>query len=203
MIKAAEPCKGDSNRQRIIQAAYELFYHQGFNQTSFSDIAEAAEFPRGNFYYYFKSKDELLREVVHYRSDRLREMLAQWDASSNDPAQRLLFIADMMEASKADVMRYGCPLGTLTAELGKTQAALQEEALQMFDIIIDWAQAQLETLGYGEQARILAMHLMARLQGVTMMAFSYGDEAFIDFEIQSMRQELERLGRKDFEHDSQ
>lgn len=203
MTKVAEPCKGDSNRQRIIQAAYELFYHQGFNQTSFSDIAEAAEFPRGNFYYYFKSKDELLREVVHYRSDRLREMLAQWDANSEDPAQRLLFIADMMQATKADVMRYGCPLGTLTAELGKTQSALQEEALQMFDIIIEWAQHQLETLGYGEQARLLAMHLMARLQGVTMMAFSYGDEAFIDFEIQSMRQELERLGRKDLEHDSQ
>jgi len=202
MTKTVEPCKGDSNRQRIIQAAYELFYHQGFNQTSFSDIAEAAEFPRGNFYYYFKSKDELLREVVQYRLERLKEMLAQWDAGSDDPAQRLLFIADMMEASKPDVMRYGCPLGTLTAELGKTQAPLQEEAVQMFDIIIDWAQSQLEALGYGEQSRILAMHLMARLQGMTMMAFSYGDEAFIDYEILNMRQELERLGRKECEYDS-
>jgi AcrR family transcriptional regulator len=197
MTEAVQSIKGDSNRQRIIKAAYELFYHKGFNQTSFSDIAEAADFPRGNFYYYFKSKDALLKEVVRYRIDLLREMLEQWDQDSDDPAQRLLFIADLMEATKEDVIRYGCPLGTLTAELGKTQEELQEDAVQMLDVIIAWAERQLEALGYGDRAHVLAMHLMARLQGVTMMAFSYGDRAFIDYEIHSMRQELERLGRKE------
>jgi TetR/AcrR family transcriptional regulator, transcriptional repressor for nem operon len=202
MTEAVQSIKGGSNRQRIIRAAYELFYQKGFNQTSFSDIAEAADFPRGNFYYYFKSKDALLKEVVRYRIDLLKEMMVQWDQGSDDPAQRLLFVADMMEATREDVIRYGCPLGTLTAELGKTQEDLQGEAVQMLNVIIAWTERQLEALGYGEQAHILAMHLMSRLQGVTMMAFSYGDRAFIDYEIQSIRQELERLGRKEPLYDS-
>jgi AcrR family transcriptional regulator len=202
MTEEAQSSKGDSNRQRIIKAAYELFYKKGFNQTSFSDIAKAADFPRGNFYYYFKSKDALLKEVVQYRVDLLKAMLEQWDQSSDDPARRLLFITDLMEATKEDVIRYGCPLGTLTSELGKTQTDLQEDAVQMMNVINAWAERQLEALGYGEQAHILAMHLMSRLQGVTMMAFSYGDRAFIDYEIRSMREELERLGRKEPLNDS-
>lgn len=197
MTAALNSSKGDSQRQRIIEAAYELFYRKGFNQTSFSDIAQAADFPRGNFYYYFKSKDDLLREVLGFRIAALREMVAQWDQGSENPAERLMSVADMLEATKLDVIRYGCPLGTLTAELGKTQTALQSEALQMFDTIIGWAERQLVALGYGDQAHILAMHLMARLQGVTMMAYAYGNSAFIDYEICCIRKELERLGRKD------
>lgn len=189
--------KSDSNRQKIIEAAYDLFYHQGFNQTSFSDIAEAASFPRGNFYYYFKSKDELLTEVVQYQVERMKQMIADWNQASSDPAQRLMCIADMMESSRDDVIRYGCPLGTLTAELGKTQAGLQKEAVHMFDVLIDWLVAQLEALGYAEQSKTLAMHVLGRVQGVTTMAFAYGDSAYVDYEIDIIRRELRQLARRE------
>ena len=46
--------KGENNRTRIIEAADQLFYKHGYNQTSFSDIADITGIPRGNFYYYFK-----------------------------------------------------------------------------------------------------------------------------------------------------
>ncbi|MDH5192012.1 MAG: TetR/AcrR family transcriptional regulator, partial [Gammaproteobacteria bacterium] len=52
--------KGEANRQHIVDVADNLFYQKGYNQTSFTDIAEASEIPRGNFYYYFKTKDEIL-----------------------------------------------------------------------------------------------------------------------------------------------
>ena len=45
--------KGEGNRQRIIEAADNLFYRRGYNQTSFQDISDATGIPRGNFYYYF------------------------------------------------------------------------------------------------------------------------------------------------------
>lgn len=189
--------KSDANRQKIIEAAYDLFYHQGFNQTSFSDIASAADFPRGNFYYYFKSKDELLKDVVLYQVERMKQMIADWNQSSDDPANRLLFLADMLDNSREDLVRYGCPLGTLTAELGKTQAGLQKEAVHMFDVLIDWLVAQLQALNYGARSRILAMHVIGRLQGVTTMAFAYGDHAYIDFEVEGLRRELEHLANRE------
>ena len=60
--------KGESNRQRIIDAADALFYQRGYNQTSFQDISDETGIPRGNFYYYFKTKDEILSAVVATRA---------------------------------------------------------------------------------------------------------------------------------------
>ena len=55
--------KGEGNRQRIVDAADSLFYRRGYNQTSFQDISDATGIRRGNFYYYFKTKYEILESV--------------------------------------------------------------------------------------------------------------------------------------------
>ncbi|QKQ25233.1 TetR/AcrR family transcriptional regulator [Candidatus Reidiella endopervernicosa] len=72
--------KGQANRQRIVEAANELFYHKGFNQTSFAEVAEKSGIPKGNFYYYFKSKDELLASVIDDRLAQTKTMLASWES---------------------------------------------------------------------------------------------------------------------------
>lgn len=52
-------------RDHIVAAADPLFYRQGFEHTSFAAIADAVQISRGNFYYYFKSKDKILDAVIH------------------------------------------------------------------------------------------------------------------------------------------
>ena len=59
--------KSDRTRNRILQAANRLFYRKGFNQTSFTDVVDAADVPRGNIYYYFKTKEDILHAAVEYR----------------------------------------------------------------------------------------------------------------------------------------
>ena len=44
---------------QIVEAADRLFYRQGYEHTSFSDIAGVVQISRGNFYHHFKSKDEM------------------------------------------------------------------------------------------------------------------------------------------------
>ena len=56
-----------ATRNQIVEAADQLFYEQGFEHTSFSDIAETVQISRGNFYYHFKSKDEILDAVIGCR----------------------------------------------------------------------------------------------------------------------------------------
>ncbi len=56
-----------TTRDRIVQAADQLFYRQGFEHTSFSDIADDVQISRGNFYYHFKTKDEILDAVINVR----------------------------------------------------------------------------------------------------------------------------------------
>src|SRR5260370_32925600 len=61
-------------RSRLIQTAVKLAYLHGFRTTSLADIAEAANVPVGNVYYYFKTKDESGEAIVEQRLLELRTL---------------------------------------------------------------------------------------------------------------------------------
>ncbi|WP_017937962.1 TetR/AcrR family transcriptional regulator [Zestomonas thermotolerans] len=54
----------ERNKQLILRAASEEFAEKGFAATKTSDIAAKAGLPKPNVYYYFKSKENLYREVL-------------------------------------------------------------------------------------------------------------------------------------------
>lgn len=47
-------------KSRIVDAAWELFYEKGYDDTTVEDIIRLSETSKGSFYYYFGSKDSLL-----------------------------------------------------------------------------------------------------------------------------------------------
>ena len=184
--------QGETVRREIVEAANQLFYHRGYNQTSFTDIAAAANIPRGNFYYYFKSKDEILGAVIDARIERLHVMIMEWDAAESDPRQRLKRFAQMIRGSEKDVLRYGCPMGSLNIELGKAQPALKARAKKMFDLFIVWLTQQLAALGRADAAR-LALQVMGRMQGMAVIAQVYGDRDFLRAQLDEFDTWIESL----------
>ena len=76
-------------RERLIEAAQTLFYHQGVNRTTLADIAQQAHVPLGNIYYHFCTKEALVEAVIEAHEQELQSMFAQW-VSLSDPCQRLL-----------------------------------------------------------------------------------------------------------------
>lgn len=50
-------------RQRLLDAAFKVFSHKGFNNASIKDIANEANVTPGLVHYYFKNKEELLLSV--------------------------------------------------------------------------------------------------------------------------------------------
>lgn len=185
--------QGEEVRQQIVSAANRLFYEQGYNHTSFSEIAEAAAVPRGNFYYYFKSKDDILNAVVDARLLRIRSMLEQWDHQYPEPKRRLKRYVDILLNEEPNIVRFGCPMGTLGAELGKTQVDLQARATEMFDVFLDWLKAQFLALGHGNKSRAQALHLMAATQGITLIAHAYADTKFISREAALLKDWIDAL----------
>jgi AcrR family transcriptional regulator len=193
------PKKSERTRQRIIEAANRLFYHKGYNQTSFSDVVEAAGVPRGNIYYYFKTKDEILEQAIAYRLARIRVMLEGWSGSYRTPVERLHRFVDILQNSAEAIMRYGCPMGSLNTELGKDQAVLQAQAEQLFSVFENWLTDQFAELGYAGRARELALRLMAQGQGISVIAHVHSDPAFLERERLHLRRWIDRLaeGRDD------
>lgn len=58
------PKKSDK-RKRLIDAAKQLIYQQGFNATTLADIGNEADVPLGNIYYYFKEKADIGAAILH------------------------------------------------------------------------------------------------------------------------------------------
>jgi len=175
-----------STRDHIVEAADKLFYRQGYEHTSFSDIAEVVQISRGNFYYHFKTKDEILDAVIGLRLANTRKMLERWETEGKGPADRIRSFIHILIANRAPIKRYGCPVGTLCAELAKLDHAAQAEARELFTLFRTWLRRQFMLLGRETDADALAMHLLARSQGVATLANAFHDEVFIRHEVEQM-----------------
>lgn len=175
-----------TTRDNIVEAADMLFYRYGFGHTSFADIADAVRISRGNFYYHFKSKDEILDAVIAARLTATRAMLKQWERDGDHPADRIRSFIHILMVNRADIKRYGCPLGTLSSELAKLNHNALAEAKALFTLFRTWLRKQFTLLGHKAEADALAMHLLARSQGVATLANAFHSEKFIKQEVQQM-----------------
>lgn len=63
-------------RERIISTSWKLFREKGFGETTINDIINKAKISKGSFYYYFRSKDDLLgtlSEILDREYERLEK----------------------------------------------------------------------------------------------------------------------------------
>lgn len=175
-----------TTRDHIVDAADRLFYRHGYEHTSFSDIADAVRISRGNFYYHFKTKDEILDAVINVRLANTRSMLERWDIEGKHPADRIRSFIHILIANRPDIKRYGCPVGTLCSELAKLNHASQGEANRLFTLFRTWLRRQFTLLGREADADALALHLLARSQGVATLANAFHDDKLIEEEVRQM-----------------
>jgi TetR/AcrR family transcriptional regulator, transcriptional repressor for nem operon len=188
--------RDQTTRDHIVEAADQLFYRQGYEHTSFTDIADVVRISRGNFYYHFKTKDEILDAVINARLAATRTMLERWEIEGKHPADRIRSFIHILIANRADIKRYGCPVGTLCTELAKLNHASQAEANTLFTLFRTWLRRQFTLLGRETDADALAMHLLARSQGVATLASAFHDEKFIRQEVKEMCHWLESCTKK-------
>lgn len=172
--------------EQIVASADDLFYRQGFENTSFADIAAEVGISRGNFYYHFKSKDEILGAVIEARLADTRAMIAAWEAETEDPEGRIRCYIRILLDHRNEIMAHGCPVGTLTSELAKLNHQPQGAANGIFTLFRDWLRLQFERLGCGAASDRNAMRVLAWSQGVATLANAYRDEEFVRREVEEI-----------------
>ena len=180
-------------RDNIVTAADRLFYERGFEHTSFADVAEVVGISRGNFYYHFKTKDQILDAVIERRLADRQAMLDRWMSEGLTPQQRIASFIRILLVNEAKIRAYGCPLGTLFSELSKLDHAGEDGARRLFDLFRIWLRRQFEQMGRTQDADDLAMHILARSQGVATLANAYPHERFLEQEVQLMLAWLEAV----------
>jgi AcrR family transcriptional regulator len=170
------PAKKDS-RTRLVRAAEKMTYRRGFRQTTIADVAREAHVPLGNVYYYFKTKDDIGEAVLDRLLAAVRATLESFDAARS-PKDRLCACVDAVVANKTALAQSGCPVGSLCTELHKDDGALGDKATVLFDEQLGWMEGQFKSFASGD-ARRLAVHLLSALQGISVLAHSFGDPSLV------------------------
>ena len=181
-------------RTRLVDTAMTLAYARGFRQTSLADIAEAAEVPIGNIYYYFKTKEELGEAVVERRLaefHRFKEEMSKLSSAK----ERLFAFVDSIERRKDRLARGGCQWGGLCSELQLDGGALATKSAALFNGPLAWLEEQFQAAGHRQEARGLAVHLFSAFQGTAAVAHGTGDPELVVIEVRRLKEWITALIR--------
>ena len=178
-------------RERLVGSATVLFHEQGVQRTTLAEVAERAEVPLGNVYYYFKTKDELIGAVLAGYQKQAAILIASFERSRTPQARLKAFVRNWAEMRDA-VVRHGCPMGTLCAELDKSENGLDRDAAQVMATIIDWAEDQIRQLGRPD-ARDLAVALFAGIQGAALLANTFRDPTILSRQARHLERWIDSL----------
>ena len=184
-----------SKRTRLIQAAIALAYRHGFRETRLADIAAEAKVPPGNVYYYFKTKEEIGAAIVHERLSQIKMLHRKLDGLKS-PQERLCAFVQMTVDNREILAKGGCPIGSLCTELHKENGLLAKESTVLFAEILAWLKAQFEGLGKGVDSKGLAVHLLAALQGIAVLAHSLKDPDIVVIETGRLQRWIRTLATK-------
>jgi AcrR family transcriptional regulator len=117
--------KRPSPRERLLEAADELFYAEGVHTVGIDRVLERADVARASLYGTFGSKDELIRAYLERRLEASQARLRAAADVHDDPRQRLLSVFDAQAATFARPGYQGCAFNRASAEAQPDSAAYE------------------------------------------------------------------------------
>jgi TetR/AcrR family transcriptional regulator, transcriptional repressor for nem operon len=178
-------------RERLILSAAELLHRQGVQRTTLAQIADHADVPPGNVYYYFKTFHDLVDAVIEHRQAMVHAMFARLDRRRS-PTAKLKGLAEAWTESADLVAENGCPIGSLSSELNKSHDQRTEHAAMLLRTILDFIERQFRELGRPDAAA-LSETMMSRIQGAALLANTFGDASLLTAEVRRIERWLDEL----------
>ncbi|CAN7613281.1 helix-turn-helix domain containing protein [Phenylobacterium sp. LjRoot225] len=119
-VQSESLSKGERTRQKLLDLAYDSLIRKGFAATSIEELVEAAGLTKSGFFYHFKDKRDLARQLIERHSDEdavfLDGMVARARELSDDPLHSfLIFLKFYAEAMEQLVdLHPGCFVATVS-----------------------------------------------------------------------------------------
>ncbi|HEY6814403.1 MAG TPA: TetR/AcrR family transcriptional regulator [Croceibacterium sp.] len=194
-------------RDRIIEAAMELFWAKGYNSTSISDILSRTQLNSGSLYHAFPGKQDILIAVLERYRDGLYPMLVEpaW-RGVDDPIERIFaLLAKYRWLILETECTYGCPIGSLALELHEADPAVRELLAVNF---AGWVGAIERCLAdAGERLppdldrRAMAEFVLTTMEGGVMQTRTHRDVGHFDRGVATLRDHFAMLlARAEREH---
>jgi TetR/AcrR family transcriptional repressor of nem operon len=191
-------------KEQILEVATRLMAVQGYHRTALDDVLRESGAGKGNFYHYFRSKEDLGYAIL----DRL---LAHFEARTLTPifglregpplAQVEAFLDQILATQRARNCVGGCPLGNLATELADAHEGFRQRLAQGFDrwrecLGAALARAQTEgALAREVEPDGLARFLVAALEGAILLTKVQKDIRIMEDCVAELRRHLAHYRR--------
>jgi TetR/AcrR family transcriptional regulator, transcriptional repressor for nem operon len=191
-----------ATRERIVEAARDLFFKQGYVATGVAQILKVSNANSGSLYYFFPSKEDLLVAVLEkYQALLEPRVLKPAFEKHDDPIKRLFAVLEgyrlLLEATNFDL---GCPIGNLALEVSNSQPAARRLIIENFKAWCDAIRRLIEDasdrLPRDVEADALATHVLATMEGSVMLARAYRSFEPFDQAINQLKDYIGRLTRE-------
>ena len=162
-----------NTKEHIIEAASRLMHLRGFNHTSIDEVLKESGVGKGNFYYYFKSKEELGYAIIESNLKRFSDHVMRKAFGNHKDALDQVddFLDIILEVQRQRNCAGGCPLGNMAMELSDIHEGFRRKFQGVFE---DWG-VQLATvlrkgkadrrLGDNADPEVLSQFLVASVEG--------------------------------------
>jgi len=168
-------------KPRLLQATLDLVWTRSYGAVTVDDICEAAGVKKGSFYYFFKSKDELVAAALDRKWEEIRPEFDSIFSASRPALERLRLAFEHIYLRQKELRaKHGCVLGCPFSSVGseviaadKTLRASVQRMIQGKQRYIESALRDLQAeglLGEGQDPSVLARQVYAYIEGVLAQA---------------------------------
>lgn len=175
--KAPEKRRHDK-KNKLITAAKYLVYKKGFQDTTLADIAQEADVPLGNVYYYFKTKESLGLAVIEQRVAEWEQWKSQLDLNPSDPKALENFVDHFID--KKEQIHSGCPIGHICQELSREKGILGDATKGFMENFLEWVRTFFEMAGYHNDAQSYSYTFFSLTQGALTLSHALDSDHIVE-----------------------
>jgi len=177
-----------ANRERIIEAAGELFRSKGFSGIGVADIMKEAELTHGGFYGHFASKDDLIAQASRRAMQRSAQNWRKVVAESGDQAFAAL-LTRYLSPRHRDDPGHGCAFAALSGEAARCSKPVREAFGEGLEALIDILSGLVGSRTKAARRR-KAIAVLSELIGTLMLSRAVGNAGLSDEILDAGRREL-------------
>jgi TetR/AcrR family transcriptional repressor of nem operon len=198
-VQASKPRDGRQTREAIVEAATGLMHLKGYQATTLDDVLRESGVGKGNFYYHFKSKEDLGYAI-------LEQVIAAFLGRTVDPcfsepstprlAQIRCFLDRVLAAQRERNCVGGCALGNLASELSDVHEGFRA---RLFGVFSAWRERLTGALAEAQatgsvrpdcRPEAVAQFLVASLEGAILMTKLTKDIAVMERCVEELKRYL-------------
>ncbi len=188
-MKTEQVISMTTKKEHIILTTSELIHSKGYENTKLSDILNAADIGKGQFYHYFSTKKDLgiavVDQFVRTWDQNLIEAILKSDKPSGEKLNEMLDWAIAYHEKSASFR--GCPFGNLALEMSEHDETFRTKVNVLFEKWINSLADVLKDIVGEDMARQHAQAVVAQIEGGILLMKNFQDLTILKNIVENIR----------------